>query len=169
MTIMFQRYSQKWEEELRELVKNLKKCRKQTATVEENNHRLHKVVQKVLSHLSEYYRVKSVATQHNVLSVTAMPRCTSIERSLQWINGWRPTNAGHIIYAEAIRLENKKDILHRLYTRANLGNLSPLQFRSISFAHCEADRTQDRLSADLFSWQANFTYKIFVNHIIKSK
>lgn len=158
MTIMFQRYSEKWEEELRELVKNLEKCRKQTATVEENNNRLLRVVKKVLSHLSEYYRVKSVVTQHNVLSVTAVPRSTSIERSLHWINGWRPTNAGHIIYAQAIRLENKKDILHRLYTRANLGNLSPPQFRSIAFAHCEADRTQDCLSADLFSWQANSTY-----------
>ncbi|KAK1395545.1 DOG1 domain-containing protein [Heracleum sosnowskyi] len=153
MATTFQRYSENWEEELRQLVKNLEKCRKQTATVEENNKRLLRVVEKVVSHLSEYYRVKSVATQKNVLSVMAVPWTTSIERSLHWINGWRPTNAGQIIYAEAIRLENKKDILNRLYTRANLGNLSPIQFRSIAFAHCEADRTQDRLYADLFSWQ----------------
>lgn len=151
---MFQRYSQKWEEELQQLVKNLKKCRKQTATVEENNKRLLRVVHKVLSHLSEYYRVKSIVTQQNVLSLMAVPWSTSIERSLHWINGWRPTNAGRIIYAEAIRLENRNDILHRLYTRANLGNLSPVQFRSIAFTHCEADRTQDRISADLFTWQA---------------
>ncbi|XP_017251194.1 protein DELAY OF GERMINATION 1 [Daucus carota subsp. sativus] len=153
MTQSFQRYSEKWEEELRQLVKNLKNSRKQTATAEENYTRLLRVVEKVIAHLTEYYRVKSIQTHKNVLSVMPLPSSTSIERSLYWMNGWRPTDAGRIIYAEAIRLENKNDILHRLYTRANLGNLSPLQFRSIAFTHCEADRTQDRISADLFTWQ----------------
>lgn len=91
---------------------------------------LRNLVSKLMSHYAEYYRVKGLAVERDVLSVVAAPWATALERSLHWIAGWRPTTIFHLVYTESSTLFESRivDILRGVRT-GDLGDLSPAQFR----------------------------------------
>jgi len=96
------------------------------------------LIQKVLSHHQDYYNAKSMAAEKDPLHVLASPWATSLERSLHWIAGWRPTTAFHLIYTESSLLFESHiiDIL-RGFRTGDLGDLSPNQFRRVSDLQCD--------------------------------
>jgi hypothetical protein len=91
---------------------------------------LSSLAQKIVSHYAEFYRVKSMAIESDVLSVFTAPWASCFERSLHWIAGWRPTTLFHLVYTESsILFEfHIADILKGRST-GDLGDLSPNQFR----------------------------------------
>nr|XP_027127495.1 protein DOG1-like 4 isoform X2 [Coffea arabica] len=122
----FQRFYETWFEQLHQLMNQLNRAPRQPTAEEEN----HQLVQKVMSHYSEYYRVKSIVAKQDILSVFTAPWATTLERSLHWIAGWRPTTAFHLIYTEAsIRFESQIFDILRGLRNGDLGDLSPAQFR----------------------------------------
>ncbi|KGN55047.1 protein DOG1-like 4 [Cucumis sativus] len=112
------------------------------------------LVQTVMSHYSDYYRVKSMAAERDPLSVFSAPWATSLERSLHWIAGWRPTTTFHLIYTESSILFESRifDILRGLHT-GDLGDLSPSQIRRVSELQCETVEEENAITEELSEWQ----------------
>ncbi|XP_052178713.1 protein DOG1-like 4 [Diospyros lotus] len=149
----FHGFYQTWFDHLRRMVDQLAEARRPPAT-QEDHHALRQLVHKVMTHYAEYYRVKSLAAKHDVVSVFAEPWCTALERSLHWIGGWRPTTAFHLVYTESSILFESHviDILRGLRT-GDLGDLSPAQFRRVSELQCDTVREENSITDELSDWQ----------------
>ncbi|KAL3508775.1 hypothetical protein ACH5RR_028176 [Cinchona calisaya] len=149
----FPRFYNTWLEQLNQLINHLNQSPR-PPTTEEENHQLHQLVQKTMAHYAEYYRVKSIAAKQDILSVFAAPWATTLERSLHWIAGWRPTTAFHLIYTEAsIRFESQIIDILRGFRNGDLGDLSPAQFRRVSELQCETVREENDITDELSGWQ----------------
>ncbi|PWA63835.1 transcription factor [Artemisia annua] len=149
----FHRFYQTWYEQLHDLVNHLNKAPK-PPTTDADDHQLTQLVNKVMFHFSEYYRVKSLAANKDVLSIFSAKWSTTLERSLHWIAGWRPTTAFHLIYTESSILFESRilDILHGLRT-GDLGDLSPVQFTRVSELQCETVHQENSVTDQLSEWQ----------------
>ncbi|OWM81447.1 protein DOG1-like 4 [Punica granatum] len=119
----------------------------------DHDHLTH-LVNKFMSHYAEYYRVKALATEQDVLSVVAAPWTTALERSLHWIAGWRPTMVFHLVYTESSILFESHivDILQGVRT-GDLGDLSPTQFRRVSELQCDTVREENAITEEMSQWQ----------------
>ncbi|XP_048429315.1 protein DOG1-like 4 [Pyrus x bretschneideri] len=150
----FTSFYETWFEQLHHLVYQLSTCPIPPTNPDQHHHLLH-VVQKVMAHYAEYYRVKSLATERDTLSVFVAPWATTLERSLYWIGGWRPTTAFHLIYSESsIHFEaHIFDILQGNGT-GDLGDLTPYQFGRVSELQCETVKEGNAISEQLSEWQA---------------
>ncbi|KAL3503108.1 hypothetical protein ACH5RR_037557 [Cinchona calisaya] len=152
----FQRFYEVWLEQLHALINQLLNQLPQAPTTEEerNHQQLHQLVQKTLSHYAEFHRVKSLVAKQDILSVFSAPWATTLERSLHWIAGWRPTTAFHLIYTEAsIRFESQLVDILRGLSNGDLGDLSPAQFRRVSELQCETVRKENAITDELSQWQ----------------
>ncbi|XP_019193362.1 PREDICTED: protein DOG1-like 3 [Ipomoea nil] len=149
----FQSFHETWFEQLRQLVQQLGQAPRPATTAD--HHQLQQeMVQKVMSHCHEYYRVKSIAAKRDILGVFTAPWATSLERSLHWIGGWRPTTVFHLIYTESSILfeSHIMDILRGL-RNGDLGDLTPTQLRRVSELQCETVQEENYIADQLSDWQ----------------
>ncbi|WKA12003.1 hypothetical protein VitviT2T_029444 [Vitis vinifera] len=148
----FHRFYASWFDHLNHLVHQLTLAPKPTTP--QDNPALLQLVQKVISHYSQYYRAKSVAAQNDAVSLFAAPWSSSLERSLHWVAGWRPTIVFHLIYTEtSARFESHiADILHGVRT-GDLGDLSTAQLHRVSELQCETVREENEITRELAKWQ----------------
>ncbi|GLT48627.1 hypothetical protein SLA2020_222410 [Shorea laevis] len=155
MTSSFHSFYDTWFGQLKHLVQQLCSAPKPPTTQDHLRH-LEQLVDKLLSHYSEYYRVKSTAAEHDVLEIFAAPWASSLERSLHWIGGWRPTTVFHLVYTESSILFESHiiDILRGLKT-GDLGDLSPNQFRRVSELQCETVKEENAITDELSEWQSS--------------
>ncbi|XP_024968424.1 protein DOG1-like 3 isoform X1 [Cynara cardunculus var. scolymus] len=149
----FQRFYETWYDQLHHHIHHLTKAPRPPST-DDHHHQLTQLVNKVMFHFSEYYRVKSIAANQDVLSIFSARWSTTLERSLHWIAGWRPTTAFHLIYTESSILFESRilDILHGLRT-GDLGDLSPAQFTGVSELQCETVQQENAITDQLSEWQ----------------
>ncbi|CAH1449990.1 unnamed protein product [Lactuca virosa] len=150
----FHRFYETWYEQLHHQIHHLTKFPR-LPTTDDDHHQLTQVVNKTMSHFSEFYRVKSLAANQDVLSIFSARWSTTLERSLHWIAGWRPTTAFHLIYTESSILFESRilDILHGIRT-GDLGDLSPAQFTRVSELQCETVQQENAITDQLSEWQA---------------
>ncbi|KAF1866882.1 hypothetical protein Lal_00018268 [Lupinus albus] len=120
----------------------------------EQNNTLRHLIDKVMSHHHDYYRAKSFAAEKDPLTVFVSPWATTLERSLHWIAGWRPTTAFHLVYTESsVQFESHiVDILRGIRT-GDLGDLSPAQFRRVSELQCDTVKEENAITEELSEWQ----------------
>ncbi|CAN4102966.1 unnamed protein product [Withania somnifera] len=149
----FQCFYQTWFDQLKEIVRQLNQAPR-PATNDQQRELQQKLVQKVMSHYYEYYKVKSLAAKNDILSVFCAPWSSSLERSLHWIAGWRPTTAFHLIYTESSILFESHivDILRGL-RYGDLGDISPDQLARVSELQCETVQEENAISDELSGWQ----------------
>ncbi|PIN12131.1 hypothetical protein CDL12_15271 [Handroanthus impetiginosus] len=149
----FQRFYNMWFDQLRQLVHQLSQAPR-PPTTDDHHQQLRQLVQKTMSHYSEYYRTKAVAAKDDVLAFFSSPWSTALERSLHWIGGWRPTTAFHLIYTESSILfeSHVVDILRGFHT-GDLGDLSPGQFRRVSELQIETVQGENDITDELSDWQ----------------
>ncbi|XP_071725928.1 protein DOG1-like 3 [Rutidosis leptorrhynchoides] len=149
----FHRFYETWYEQLHHQIRHLTKAPR-PPTTDDHHQQLTQHVNKVMFHFSEFYRVKSLAANQDVLSIFSARWCTTLERSLHWIAGWRPTTAFHLIYTESSILFESRivDILHGLRT-GDLGDLSPAQFTRVSELQCETVQQENAITDQLSEWQ----------------
>ncbi|KAK7401770.1 hypothetical protein VNO78_13521 [Psophocarpus tetragonolobus] len=131
-----------WFEELQSLVEKLRVERRE------------EVMEKVMWHHQKYYEAKAKETEKDPLKVLKSPWATSMERSLHWISGWRPTTAFHLIYTESSVLFESHiiDILQGFHT-GDLGDLSPSQFRRVSELQCDTVKEENAITEEMSEWQ----------------
>jgi hypothetical protein len=133
----FTNFCETWFVQLNHLVNQLYSAPRPPSTPDQHHHLL-QLVHKVMSQYAEYYRVKGLAAERDPLSILAAPWATSLECSLHWIAGWRPTTAFHLVYTESsIRFESHIAEILRGMSTGDLGDLSPSQFRRVSELQCE--------------------------------
>ncbi|XP_021894975.1 protein DOG1-like 4 [Carica papaya] len=145
----FKKFFGSWMDQLHQLVHQL-----QSSTALNDPNTQQRLVHSVMSHFAEYYRVKAASADVDVLNLFAAPWASTLERSLHWIAGWRPTTAFHLIYTESSILfeAHIMDILRGVKT-GDLGDLSPAQFRRVSELQCETVKEENRISNELAEWQ----------------
>nr|XP_043623014.1 protein DOG1-like 3 [Erigeron canadensis] len=149
----FQKFYETWYEQLHDQIRQLTKAPR-PPTTDDGDKQLIQLVNKVMLHFSEFYRVKSLAVNQDVLSIFSAKWSTTMERSLLWIAGWRPTTAFHLIYTESSILFESRlvDILQGLRT-GDLGDLSPAQFTRVSDFQCETVQQENSITGQLSEWQ----------------
>lgn len=149
----FQRFYKTWFDQLKEIVHQLNQVPR-PAMNDQHRELQQQFVQKLISHYSEYYRVKSLAAKNDILSVFSAPWSSSLERSLHWIAGWRPTTAFHLIYTESsILFESHIINILRGLRYGDLGDLSPDQVARVSELQCEAVQEENSISDEHSDWQ----------------
>ncbi|KAB5521368.1 hypothetical protein DKX38_025687 [Salix brachista] len=153
----FTRFYDTWFDQLNQLLEQLRIAPKPPSSQDDRSH-LSSLAQKIVSHYAEFYRVKSVAIESDVLSVFTAPWASCFERSLHWIAGWRPTTLFHLVYTESsILFEfHIADILKGQST-GDLGDLSPNQFRRVSELQCETVKEENAITDELSEWQDSAT------------
>lgn len=136
-THAFSQFYDSWFDHLHHLVQQLSSTTRPPLTAEQNDRLLH-LIDKVMSHHQDYYRAKSLAAEKDPLTIFVSPWATTLERSLHWITGWRPTTVFHLVYTESSVLFESHiiDILRGIRT-GDLGDLSPTQFRRVSELQCD--------------------------------
>ncbi|CAL1373249.1 unnamed protein product [Linum trigynum] len=149
----FSGFYETWFEQLQQLVRQLRMCPNPPTS---HDHRLaiSRLVQSIMSHYADYYQVKSAAAERDVLLMFMAPWASSLERSLHWIAGWRPTTLFHLVYTESSILFESHivDILKGRNT-GDLGDLSPTQFRRVSELQCDTVREENAITDELSEWQ----------------
>ncbi|MFS7984263.1 putative transcription factor TGA like domain-containing protein [Helianthus anomalus] len=145
----FHRFHETWYHQLHHQIRHLTDAPR-PPTTDDHRHQLTLHINKVMFHFSEYYRVKSLAAKQDVLSIFCARWASTLERSLYWIAGWRPTTAFHLIYTESsVRFESRMvDILHGIHT-GDLGDLSPAQFTRVSEIQCETVQQENAVTNQL--------------------
>lgn len=124
----FDHFYASWIEHLHQLVRHL--AAELIPSGGGSQDQLSHLVNKFMDHYSEYYRVKRLEVERDVLEAVAAPWATSLERSLHWIAGWRPTTVFHLVYTESsILFESHIVDILRGFRTGDLGDLSPAQFR----------------------------------------
>ncbi|CAN1841414.1 Protein DOG1-like 4 [Linum perenne] len=149
----FSRFYERWFEQLHQMVRQLRLSPK-PPTSHEHRTSISHLVQKIMSHYAEYYQVKSAAAENDVLLMFTAPWASSLERSLHWIAGWRPTTLFHLVYTESSILFESHivDILKGMKT-GDLGDLSPAQFRRVSELQCDTVKEENSITDELSEWQ----------------
>lgn len=158
----FQRFHETWHEQLHHLVKKLENAPNPPITDEENN-QLHHLVEKFMSHVEDYYLVRSAVPQEDVCLLLAAPWASSFERSLRWIGGWRPTTAYHIIHTKStVHVESRiQNMLNGGVdcTTGDLSDLSADQFTALGHLQYQTVQEENALSDQISIWQV----RLFIN------
>ncbi|KAL1299653.1 hypothetical protein HN51_044193 [Arachis hypogaea] len=162
--LAFSQFYEKWFDLLHHLVNELSDFASSIANSKEEyisplvvakqEEKLAQLIGKVMLHHEEYFRAKSLITENDPLSVVASPWATTLERSLNWVTGWRPTTAFHLVYTESSVLFESHigDILRGVNT-GDLGDLSPTQFRRVSELQCDTVKEENQITDELSDWQ----------------
>ncbi|WVZ01350.1 hypothetical protein V8G54_027419 [Vigna mungo] len=142
MVTSFANFHRFWFVQLKVMVKDLK----DDHTVE--------AMERVMRQHQEYFVEKWEEVERDPLSVFLAPWTTTLERSLHWITGWRPTTIFHLIYTESALLFETHiiDILYGIRT-GDLGDLSSSQFRLMSELQCETVKEENEITEELAEWQ----------------
>ncbi|XP_059444719.1 protein DOG1-like 4 [Corylus avellana] len=149
----FTHFYETWLIHLHHLLNQLHSSPRPPSTADHHHHLLH-LLHRVMSHYAEYYRVKCLVAERDALSIFAAPWATSLERSLHWVAGWRPTTAFHLVYTESsIRFESHIAEILRGLSTGDLGDLSPTQFRRVSELQCETVKEENAITEGLSEWQ----------------
>ncbi|KAM0040198.1 putative transcription factor TGA like domain-containing protein [Helianthus debilis subsp. tardiflorus] len=145
------KFYETWHEELQHHIHHLTNSPR-PPTTPDHHHQLTQLVNQLLLHFSQYYRVTSLAATQNTLFY---PRwSTTLERSLHWLTGWRPTTFFHLLYTESgILFESRLfDIIHGVQT-GDLADLTAPQLTQISELQCETVKLENAISDEMSEWQ----------------
>ncbi|KAF9590820.1 hypothetical protein IFM89_038542 [Coptis chinensis] len=148
----FSRFYHVWLQHLQLLLEQLAASPKPITN--EDQHYTIQLISRVMSHYDDYYRVKTHAAKNDVFSMFSASWLTSLEQSLNWIAGWRPTTIFHLVYTESSACFEARllDLLQGNRT-GDLGDLSPAQLARVSELQCETVRKENEITTELGSWQ----------------
>lgn len=151
-------YYQEWmnlqEEELSEL--------NQAAAGRATNAELSRLIDKIMSHFEDYTRQRQLMARADVSPYFAPTWCTSLERSVLWIGGCRPSSYIRLIYALCgLEIESQlTEFLHGV----ELGSLALLSARQLA-AVDELQRKTIREERSLSTRQASLQEDLLDNPI----
>ncbi|XP_043700292.1 protein DOG1-like 4 [Telopea speciosissima] len=148
----FRRFNETWLHRLNHLHHQLASAPKPSS--KEDQLHLRQLVERVMNHYEDYYRVKAHAATLDAFSMFSAPWVTSLEHSLQWIAGWRPTVVFHLIYTESSsRFQAELIDILRGHRTGDLGDLSPGQLGGVSNLQCETVNEENEITRELSDWQ----------------
>ncbi|XP_011097086.1 protein DOG1-like 3 [Sesamum indicum] len=90
-------------------------------------------IAEVIEHYEQYYHVKSLWAENDVLLMFNQSWRSSLEDAFLWIGGWRPSIAFHLLYSKSgLQLEARLDELRQGLTVNDLGGLSYTQLNQVN-------------------------------------
>lgn len=118
------------------------------------NESLCQLVEKALAHFQDYMDKRSYLARQDVSIFYAPPWCTTIENSLLWIAGCRPSSFIRLVYALCgSQLEAQLNESLQGERKGNLGDLSACQLARVDALQTKTIREEDRLSGQIASYQ----------------
>ncbi|KAJ4981617.1 hypothetical protein NE237_032454 [Protea cynaroides] len=149
----FRRYRETWLQQLNVLLQELSSTPKPKTGEDQIN--LRQLVERVMTHYEDYYRVKAHTTSLDAFSMFSAPSwLTCLERSFHWIAGWRPIIAFLLIFIESsYRLKADLGDFLRGHRTGDLADLSPSQLEEMTNLHSETVNEEDEINKELLEWQ----------------
>ncbi|XP_057797582.1 protein DOG1-like 3 [Salvia miltiorrhiza] len=119
-----------------------------------NDAELSRLVEKIMNHFEEYMRQRQLMARADVSPYFAPTWCSSLERSVLWIGGCRPSSYIRLIYALCgLEIESQlTDFLHGVHL-GSLAHLSACQLAAVDDLHRKTIRDERSLSTRQASLQ----------------
>ncbi|KAL6544867.1 2-deoxyglucose-6-phosphatase [Orobanche minor] len=119
-----------------------------------NNAELSRLIDKIIDHFQDYMQKRTLMAQIDVSPYFAPTWCTSLERSVLWIGGCRPSSYVRLIYALCgLEIESHLPEFLRGVRIGNLGELSGSQISMVDELQGRTIREEKKLSERLASLQ----------------
>ncbi|PIN04162.1 hypothetical protein CDL12_23295 [Handroanthus impetiginosus] len=119
-----------------------------------NNAELTKLIDKIMNHFEDYMQKRSLMARADVSPYFAPTWCSSLERSVMWIGGCRPSSYIRLIYALCgMEIESQLTELLRGVSIQNLGELSGRQISMVDDLQSRTIREERKLSTRMASLQ----------------
>ncbi|KAK9735552.1 hypothetical protein RND81_04G212300 [Saponaria officinalis] len=115
---------------------------------------LSELVDRVMSHYENYYRVKSESVDHDVVGMLSPSWRSHLEDAFLWVGGWRPSMAFHLLYSIlGLQFEAGFSELTRGLSTDDLANLSPSQLALVNDLQCRTIKAEKALTEALAAHQ----------------
>ncbi|KAL8030878.1 hypothetical protein ABFX02_14G314300 [Erythranthe guttata] len=97
----FQEFYVKWQNEHNQHLYELTNASKTPTQQPQSDMFLSGLVERVISHYEEYYRIKTKWAKKDVYLLLSPPWNSPLEDAFLWVGGWRPTTAFHLLYSKS--------------------------------------------------------------------
>ncbi|XP_021731283.1 protein DOG1-like 4 [Chenopodium quinoa] len=150
----FHRFHDSWAEKLNKFTAELASTPTPRPNSTSEHEHVRQLVDEVVAHYVFYYQTKINEARTDALPLFAAAWATTLERSLYWVAGFRPTTLFHLVYTESsIRFESHvADILQGRRT-GDLGELTPAQLARVSELQCLTVKEENEIGNELGGWQ----------------
>uniref|UniRef100_A0A7C9EWE0 DOG1 domain-containing protein n=1 Tax=Opuntia streptacantha TaxID=393608 RepID=A0A7C9EWE0_OPUST len=143
----FERWLQEQERDLQDLIRAAK-------SYSESNQSLAELVNRVMDHYSNYYRVKSESSKQNACQMLTPAWRSHLEDAFLWIGGWRPSMAFHLLYSKSgLQLEAGLAVLLSGLSTGDLGDLSASQLARVDDLHRYTVKEEKELTEKMAAHQ----------------
>ncbi|KAF3783725.1 TGACG-sequence-specific DNA-binding protein TGA-2-1 [Nymphaea thermarum] len=132
----------------------------------EAQHQLASLILRVTHHYENYYKAKADATKEDVLRMYSPSWTSTLENSLMWIAGWRPSTIFHLIYTKVAGIQPEQELDDFLDEKGNeekLTSLSPAQLIQLDELQRRTIREEVSLSEKMAKLQEKKGDQPFVN------
>ncbi|XP_021863558.1 protein DOG1-like 4 [Spinacia oleracea] len=154
MMMNFHRFHDSWVEKLNKFTSQLASTPTPRPNSTSDHQHVRQLVDEVVAHYAHYYETKTTAAKTDVLTLFASPWASSLERSLYWVTGFRPTTLFHLVYTESsIRFESHVADILRGRRTGDLGELTPGQLARVSELQCLTVKEENDIGNELGGWQ----------------
>lgn len=143
----FARFFERWLQEQERDLHNLIRAAKSYSESTESTQSLAELVNRVMGHYSNYYRVKSESSKQNACEMLTPAWRSHLEDAFLWIGGWRPSMAFHLLYSKSgLQLEAGLTALLAGLSTGDLGDLSASQLARVDELHRQTVREEKELT-----------------------
>ncbi|KAI3466745.1 hypothetical protein Pfo_023408 [Paulownia fortunei] len=135
-----------------------------------SNAELSQLIEKIMNHFQDYMRKRSLMAQVDVSPYFAPTWCTSLERSVLWIGGCRPSSYIRLIYALCgVEIESQLSEFLRGVRIGNLGELSGRQISMVDELQSKTIREERKLSTRMAGLQEDVLDQPLASIAMKSR
>ncbi|KAL8045753.1 hypothetical protein ABFS82_08G136800 [Erythranthe guttata] len=128
------------------------------------------LIDKIMAHFVEYTQIRSCMAQADVSPYFAPTWCTSLERSVLWIGGCRPSSFIRLIYAlSGLEIESRLSEFLRGARIGNLGGLSGDQIFMVDELQGRTIGEERKLSTRMASLQEDLLDHPLASIAVKSE
>ncbi|CAO2836572.1 unnamed protein product [Amaranthus hypochondriacus] len=125
-----------------------------TKSHNESTQKLGELVNRVMSHYENYYRVKSESMKQNAVQMLSATWRSDLESAFLWIGGWRPSMAFHLLFSiSGLQLEDRLSELIQGLESGDLGDLSSSQLIKVNELQRQTVKEERELTESLASQQ----------------
>ncbi|XP_057549992.1 protein DOG1-like 3 [Amaranthus tricolor] len=125
-----------------------------TESHNESTQKLAELVNRVMSHYKNYYRVKSESMKQNALQMLSATWRSNLESAFLWIGGWRPSMAFHLLFSiSGLQLEDQLSELIQGLETGDLRDLSSSQLIKVNELQRQTVKEERELTESLASQQ----------------
>lgn len=163
----FQKWMKLQQEDLLELIHN--NSSSSSSSTGSRDFELKQLMEKSIKHFQDYVDARRHLARRDVTSYLAPTWCTTLESSMLWISGCRPSSFIRLLYAmSGNKIESYLSNYLQGNTSLHLNGISPLQMNSINELQRKTIKLEDRLSNKLASLQeeiADQPFAIIANEV----